>query len=193
MKTALIILGVVLAPMIIYGIAIALGWLDMKLANFSGYIYKRNDTEAKDDTVITKTRYTHRQKVLRYSLFGAVAMIFSVLSLVVFIAEGTVPGIMILAFGAIMTILPFFLLLEMWLSYEVIEDGGIYMHRIFGKKFVRFSDMSYYKQNGNGYSDLYEIVVYGSDNKRLMWVHGAKVGMPSIINALENKQIKKED
>lgn len=193
MKTVLIILGVVLAPVIIYGVAMVIGWLDMKLADACGHIYERNDTEAKDDTAITKTRYTRRQKVLRYALFCVVAMVFGALSLAVFIEEGMIPGIMIMAFGAIIAILPFFLCLEVWLSYEVIEDDGIYVHRIFGKKLVRFSAMSYYRQNGNGYSDTYEIVVYDSDNKRLMWIHGAKVGMPAIINALENHRIKREN
>ena len=193
MKTVLIIFGVVLAPIIFYGIAMVIGWLDIKLAKACGHIYKRNDTEGKDDTATTKTRYTHRQKVLRYALFGTVAMIFAALSLAVFIEEGMIPGIMIMAFGAIITVLPFFLCLEVWLSYEVIEDDGIYIHRIFGKKLVKFSDMSYYRQNGNGYSDLYEIVVYDSNNKRLTWIHGAKVGMPAIINALENHQIKREN
>lgn len=193
MKTALIITGVILSPIILYGIAVIIGFLDMKLDRLFGLLYKKNKSEEKDDTSTTRTRYSHRQRVARYILLGAIATLFAVLSLIVFILDGVAMSIMMLVFGLLITLLPFFLCLQVWRSYEIIEDEGIWVYRIFSKRFVKYSDMAYYKKNAGGWSDLYEIVVFGADNKRLMWVYGAKVGMCSILDALKKHEIKRED
>jgi hypothetical protein len=106
-------------------------------------------------------------------------------------------GIMMSVFGAIVTVLPLSLCLQVWLSYEVIEDDGILVHRVFGKRFVRYSDMAYYRTESGAYERQVDIHVYGCDGKRLVWVYGDRVGARAVLNALdshgiENQQINTE-
>ena len=150
MKTFLIIVGVILSPIILYGIAVLVGFLDMKLDRLFGLLYKKNKSEEKDDTSTTRTRYYHRQRVARYILLGATATLFFVLSLIVFILDGVAMSIAMLVLGLLITLLPFFLCLQVWRSYEIIEDEGIWIYRIFSKRFVKYSDMAHYKRTGHG-------------------------------------------
>jgi hypothetical protein len=197
MKTVLIIVGVILAPVLFYFGAMLVGLLDMKLERLVALLYKKSESEQADDAYTKITRYSKRRRTLRYIFLGVTASLFLTLSIIVFLGEDAVMGIMMSVFGAIVTVLPLSLCLQVWLSYEVIEDDGILVHRVFGKRFVRYSDMAYYRTESGAYERQVDIHAYGCDGKRLVWVYGDRVGARAILNALdshgiENQQINTE-
>ena len=183
MKTVLIIACVILSPVILYGIALAVGFLDVRLEKLMSLVYAKNEEEKQQDANTERTAYPRRRRVARYIFLGTLLPLFAALSVAVFITQGVVLGIMISVF----------LVLKVWRCYEVISDEGIVVCRIFGKKLLRYTQMAYYKKDCGGYTDLYEITVYGSNNKRQVRISGGKVGMLSILNALEKHGIKNEN
>lgn len=193
MKTVLIIAGVILSPIILYGVALAVGFLDTRLNKLISLVYGKSEDEKRIDAVAERTLYPRRIRVARYIFLGTLTPLFITLSVAVFITQGVVPGIMISVFLALMLLLPLFLCLQVWRSYEIIGEEGITVHRILGKKFLRYSEMSSYRKDSGGYAELYEITVYGTDNKRLAWISGGKVGMLSILNSLDKNGIKEEN
>lgn len=193
MKTVLIIAGVILSPIILYGVALAVGFLDTRLNKLISLVYGKSEDEKRIDAVAERTLYPRRIRVARYIFLGTLTPLFITSSVAVFITQGVVPGIMISVFLALMLLLPLFLCLQVWRSYEIIGEEGITVHRILGKKFLRYSEMSSYRKDSGGYAELYEITVYGTDNKRLAWISGGKVGMLSILNSLDKNGIKEEN
>ena len=193
MKIVLIITCVILSPVILYGIALAVGFLDVRLEKLMSLVYAKNEEEKQQDANTERTAYPRRRRVARYIFLGTLLPLFAALSVAVFITQGVALGIMISVFLVLMALLPFFLCLEVWRCYEVISDEGIVVCRIFGKKLLRYTQMAYYKKDCGGYTDLYEITVYGSNNKRQVRISGGKVGMLSILNALEKHGIKNEN
>lgn len=192
MKTALIVIGVILAPILFYLCTVLFGFLDMKIDKIFGLIYEKNESEEAEDAHIKRTIYSRRRRTLRYIFLGVTVVLFLTLSIIAFIGEGIVIGTMMATLGALITILPLALCLQVWLSYEVIEDDGILVHRVFGKRFVKYTDMSYYKKDGNAYKGQIEIYVYDSNNKRLMWIYGSRVGTRAVLSALDKNGIKRE-
>ena len=189
MKTALIIVGVIFVPIILYLCAVAFGFLDMKIHNIFGLIYKKSENEQADDVHTKKTGYSKRRKAIRYIFLAVTVVFFLILSIIAFLGEGVVIGTMMAVLGSLVTILPLSLCLQVWLSYEIIEEDGILVHRVFGKRFVKYPDMSYYKTNCGAYDGQIEICVYNSQNKRLIWMSGDRVGTRAVLNALEKNKI----
>ena len=192
MKIALIIICVIFAPFIFYLGAALLGSIDMRLERVIGILYKFSESERSDDEHTVKTRYSKRRAVARLALFGATVLLFTVLTVVAFFTEDIVIGFMMLALGSLLTLLPLCLVLQLLRSYELIKDDGICVHRVFGKRFVSYSDMACYKKDKSAYTDSYDLFIYGINGRRLAWIHGGKVGTRSVLNALGTHEIKEK-
>ena len=191
MKTVLIILGVILSPAILYFLAFILGLLDMKVQSIIPMLYSMSDIEMMEDSSVERTRYSHRITVARHLLLGVVVLLFTTISVIGFVVDGPRAGIVLAIFGAVLTLLPLYLCLQTRLSYEIIGPSRIYVSRVFGRRRILYDEMAYYRQNESWLGDVCEIVVYGADGKRLLWVHG-RVGIQALINALEAHGVRKE-
>ena len=188
MKTALIILCVILSPAILYLAAVAVGFLDMRLTGLIRHFYKISDAERQYDENAKRTKYSLRKRVSRYIFLGIFVAIFGTLSIVAFATEDAIIGAMMTALGSLLTALPLSLCLQAWLSYEVIKEDGIDVHRIFFKKFIAYSDMTCYTSERGVYDALSDVTVYGADNKRLIWISG-RLGTNAIISTLNSHGI----
>ena len=192
MKIALIIIGVIFAPFIFYLGAALVGSIDMKLEGVIGILYQFSESEKIEDVHTEKTKYSKRRAVVRLAFLGATVLLFTALTVVAFLSEDAVIGFMMLALGFSVTLLPLCLTLQLFRSYELIKDDGICIHRVFGERFVSYSDMAYYKKDKSAYTDSYDLFIYGTNDKRLAWIHGGKVGTRSVLNVLEAHDIKEK-
>lgn len=196
MKVALIIIGIILVPVILYLSAALVGFLEMSLEmrieKLIALLYKKNEREQEDDIYTLRTRYSQRRRCVRYLFLACTVIPFTLLSVVICIKDGLAMAIMLAAFGCLISILPLSLCLQVWLSYEVITDDGIFVHRVFGKRFVRYTEMKYYKTEKGTYEFQQDVYIYGHDDKRVIWLYGNRIGTRAILNALDTNGIEKE-
>ena len=79
-----------------------------------------------------------------------------------------------------------------YLSYtkenEDITQEGIYVRRLFRKtRFVSYTEVQYYTLNEYG-----QLTVFGADGKCIFFVGSERVGIKSIVTALETHQVPKK-
>lgn len=193
MKTALIVIGVILSPMILYLIFVILGLTDMGLNNLLDRILLgKTEEEELGEATMTRTGYAKRRKISNCVFLVLTIAFFAVAAAWVFIANEMLAGVTVVIFGSLVTLFPLTLFLNSVLTYEVIEDDGILVRRVFSKRKVKYSDMAYYKSEQGMQSKWTDLYVYAPDDKCLIRVIDGRVGTESLINAIEAHGIKKE-
>lgn len=81
---------------------------------------------------------------------------------------------------------PMILLLICISDYEVIMKNGIYVHRIFRKKFIKFNELSSYSYSFN------QLTVFDKSDKPVIFVADNRIGLKSLISELEYHGIYKK-
>ena len=165
----------------------------MKLSGIIEHFYRSSNVEKEYDLYAQRTKYPRKRRIARYIFLGAFIALFGTLSVIAFVTEDRIIGAMMAALGSLLTLLPLSLCLQVWLSYEVITEEGITVHRVFSKKLIRYSDMTYYVTESRAYDDLPEIFIYGADNRRLVWIGAGRLGMGAIISTLNSHGIKQKE
>lgn len=193
MKTALIIVGVILSPMILYIVFAILGLIDSRIDKFFDKLLSaRTEDEEQGESVTTRTGYSRRRKRIRRIIFALATVFFTVLTALTFIEGERIMGFVMLTFALCTMSIPLFICLQSELTYEIIGEDGIFVRRIFKRKTIKYSEMAYYKTEQGMKVEWTDLYVCSWDGKCLIRVVDGRVGTESLINALDSHGIKKE-
>ena len=164
---------ILIFPVALVLIAFLLEWL----------FFSSSKKEEQSDSHIERTHAPKRRTVTSLIISIALITIFIVGTLAIILTKQELDIGFLIAYPLSCTfvisipLLIFFICIS---NYEVITKGGIKVHRMFKKVFVSYNQMSNYSFSYN------QLSVYDKTDKLLFFVGDMRIGVTSIVNALEN-------
>ena len=169
------LIGVIL----LFGIAALLEFL----------MFSTTKKEEKEDAFITRTHVPKRRTILCLiiTLVLVVSFMSGTVAIILFDNSNEVSFWIAYTLGCLFVIsVPMILLLICISDYEVIMNNGIYVHRIFRKKFIKFNELSSYSYSFN------QLTVFDKSDKPVIFVADMRIGLKSLISELEYHGIHKK-
>ena len=154
------------------------------------WVYGQSKSEKEEDGYLTKTKNPFRLALGAVILSSIVVLMFLV-GTVLLCFEEDFPLHSWIAFESVSVVfilLSLLLVLMAFSVHEIIYTDGILIVRVFKKRFVKYSQIiSYY------YSpEINELTVFGDDRKVLFTVSDNRVGMKTLLDQLESKDVLRE-
>ena len=153
------------------------------------WIYGQSKKEKAENGVITRTKFPRRFTLCSLVALFVTVVLFVVGTVLICIFEKDFPTHSWIAFilSAIFIIaIPLLLTLLALRTYEIIRADGIFVVRLFKKKFVKYSEMASYQYSFN------QLTVYDNQHKVLFGVYDNRVGLKSLLNQLDINGIFRE-
>ena len=159
------------------------------VALFEFLMFSTTKKEEKEDSYITRTHAPKRRIIvcLIITLVLVISFICGTVAIILFDNPNDVGFWIAYILGCLFIIAgPMILLLICISDFEVIMNNGIYVHRIFFKKFIKFSELSSYSYSFN------QLNIFNKNDEPVIFVADMRIGLKTLITELEYHGIFKK-
>ena len=151
-------------------------------------LYKHTKKEELENDILYKTKFPKRFKIFSLVVLVLFLTFFIIGCILISIFDRDFPFSSWIAFVIscfFIFLVPLFLTIYSFCTYEIIKEDGFVISRLFKRKFIAYTEISYFE-----YEETFnQLTVFNYSNKSIFCIGDNRVGIKSVLKHLRKKGI----